>query len=422
MSIVTKEIPGTIAGSIHQFRILVEASPSGMIMIDHHGHIVLANSLTLSLFGYTREELLEQSIEILIPEPFRASHPQKRQAFFATPQPRAMGIGRDLFGLRQDGSEFPIEIGLNPVRTEQGMFVLASVVDITTRKLYEHELQHQQETLKHMVGQRTNDLEHAKDAAEKANAAKSEFLANMSHELRTPMHAILSFTHLAEKKLAVQDQEKVQHFLSQIADSGDRLLLLLNDLLDISKLESGKAVLNVGCHDLRETILQVAGESDALLQEKQLQFHIEESTVDTHIEYDFQRMHQVFSNLLSNAIKFTPKGKQIFVTIQSTTTTLGRRQTDSAPEAALRITLEDQGVGIPKSELQDIFDKFVQSSKTKTGAGGTGLGLAICKEIIEAHRGKIWAGNRPEGGTMFTIILPAFHISTSNTVQEPINV
>jgi len=422
LSIVTKEIPGTIAGSIHQFRILVEASPSGMIMIDHHGHIVLANSLTLSLFGYTREELLEQSIEILIPEPFRASHPQKRQAFFATPQPRAMGIGRDLFGLRQDGSEFPIEIGLNPVRTEQGMFVLASVVDITTRKLYEHELQHQQETLKHMVGQRTNDLEHAKDAAEQANAAKSEFLANMSHELRTPMHAILSFTHLAEKSLAAQANEKAQHFLSQIGESGNRLLLLLNDLLDLSKLESGNTIYNFERYDIRAIVNRVSRESESLLQEKQLQFDIAETPFDTNLEIDPQRMHQVFFNLLSNAIKFSPHGKRIMVTIQPSIESLGRRQSDSDPEAALRITFENQGVGIPESELQDIFNKFVQSSKTKTGAGGTGLGLAICREIVEAHRGKIWAENRPEGGTMFTIILPAFHISASNTVQEPINV
>lgn len=392
-----------------------------MIMMDHQGQIVLANSLALTLFGYTRDDLMEQPIEVLVPERFRTNHPQKRQTFLANPTPRAMGNGGDLFGLRKDGSEFPIEIGLNPVHTEDGMFVLTSVVDITTRKMYEHELKYQQETLQRMVEQRTRDLLDAKESAEKANAAKTEILANMSHELRTPMHAILSFTHLAEKKLATHDPEHIQRFLSQIAESGNRLLFLLNDLLDISKLESGKVTYNIERHDLRETIHRVAQESESLLQEKQLQFHVNESSLDTYIEYDSQKMHQVFVNLLSNAIKFSPKGKRILVTMRSTVANLGRRETDSTPEAALRITFEDRGVGIPESELQDIFDKFIQSSKTKTGAGGTGLGLAICKEIIEAHRGKIWAVNCPEGGTMFTIILPISHVRHPQ-VKEACNV
>ncbi len=405
-----------------RFHSIIEASPSGMIMIDQHGQIVLANSLTLTLFGYEREELLNHPIEMLLPDRYRANHPQKRQAFFESPEPRAMGSGRDLFGLRKDGSEFPIEIGLNPVRTEQGTFVLASVVDITTRKRYEHELQYQQENLQRMVEQRTSDLLKAKESAEQANAAKSEFLANMSHELRTPMHAILSFTRLAEKSLAAQANEKAQHFLSQIGDSGNRLLLLLNDLLDISKLESGNTMYNFERYDIREIVDRVSRESESLLQEKQLQFDIVETQLDTNIEIDPQRMHQVFFNLLSNAIKFSPHGKRILVTMQPTVASLGRRATDSSPEDALRITFEDEGVGIPESEMQGIFNKFVQSSNTKTGAGGTGLGLAICKEIVEAHRGEIWAQNRTEEGTTFTIILPFSHIPDSKTVKEPQNV
>lgn len=401
-----------------RFHSVIEASPSGMIMIDQHGHIVLANSLTVTLFGYEREELLHHPIEMLLPDRYRANHPQKRQAFFESPKPRAMGSGRDLFGLRKDGSEFPIEIGLNPVCSEQGTFVLASVVDITTRKMYEHQLKYQQETLQRMVEQRTSDLLEAKESAEKANAAKSEFLANMSHELRTPMHAILSFTHLAEKSLAAQAKEKTQHFLSQIGDSGNRLLLLLNELLDLSKLESGNTIYNFKRHDIREIVNRVSCESESLLQEKQLQLDIDETPCDTNLEIDPQRMHQVFLNLLSNAIKFSPHGERIVVTIQPSIESLGRRQSDSAPEAALRITFKDQGVGIPESELQDIFNKFVQSSKTKTGAGGTGLGLAICKEIVEAHRGKIWAENHPKGGAIFTILIPMTIIPPANTKKE----
>ncbi len=419
------QVPGkdseTLPGSIFQFRFLVEASPSGIIIIDPHGQIVLANSLALTLFGYTREELVERPIERLVPERFRANHPQKRQAFFESPEPRAMGSGKDLFGLRKDGSEFPMEIVLNPVRTEQGTFVLASVVDITTRKKYEHELQFQQENLQRIVEQRTSDLLKAKESAEQANVTKSEFLANMSHELRTPMHAILSFTHLAKKSLAAQANEKAQHFLSQIEDSGNRLLLLLNDLLDISKLESGNTIYNFERYDIREIVNRVSRESESLLQEKQLQFDIDETPFDTNIEIDPQRMHQVFFNLLSNAIKFSPHGKRIMVTMHPSIESLGRRQSDSATEEALRITFEDQGVGIPESELQDIFNKFVQSSKTKTGAGGTGLGLAICQEIVEAHRGKIWAENHPEGGAILTILIPRTSIPQASSIKESQN-
>jgi PAS domain S-box-containing protein len=401
-----------------RFHKIIEASPSGMIMINQQGKITLANTLTLTLFGYLREELLGQPIEILVPERFRTNHPQKRNAFFAAPEPRAMGSGRDLFGLRKDGSEFPIEIGLNPVRTESGTFVLASVVDISKRKLYEAQLAYHKEVLQQMVDQQTQALIMARDSAEQANAAKSVFLANMSHELRTPMHAILSYTHLAEKKLTSGPIEQTQHFLSEITNSGNRLLLLLNDLLDLSKLQSGKSQMNFRTHDVRDIIHRVASESSPLLHAKKLSFIVEDSTIDTFIECDLQKIYQVFLNLLSNAIKFTPNGKFIRASFKMSRDSLGGQESDMNLEPTLQIAFEDQGIGIPENELNTIFDKFVQSSKTNTGAGGTGLGLAISKEIVEAHRGKIWATNGQDVGAIFTLLLPYTQAITSRALED----
>ena len=157
---------------------MVEASVNGLLVVDRQGKIVLVNTQTERLFGYARDELLGQTVELLVPPAVRPTHPQLRESFFAQPQVRAMGSRPDLYGVRRDGTLFAVEIGLSPLETEDGMFALASVVDITARKALE------------------DSLRHAKEAAEAASRAKSEFLANMSHEIRTPMNAIIGMTEL----------------------------------------------------------------------------------------------------------------------------------------------------------------------------------------------------------------------------------
>lgn len=247
------------------------------------------------------------------------------------------------------------------------------------------------------VQQRLTETLVAKAEAESANQAKSEFLANMSHELRTPLHAILSFASFGIKKYAVAEPEKILDYFNRIQNSGSVLLELLNDLLDLAKLESRRTRFTFEPTDISMLIRSVVSEMDILLSERNLTIRQELLEFDEKVTLDAEKIKQVLRNLFDNAIKFSPVGGTIDVSI-------------SRDQNSVRVSVRDQGPGIPPDELEAVFDKFVQSSKTKTGAGGTGLGLAICHEIIAAHGGLIWAENRPEGGTTFS-----FEISLSLT-------
>ncbi len=288
---------------------------------------------------------------------------------------------------------------------------LSILTDITDRKRFESQLEQHRDHLQDLVDEQINDIRHAKDLAEIANKAKSEFLANMSHELRTPMHGILSFTHLCLKQfknlpLDEKQIEKLQKFLSNIETSSQRLLSLLNNLLDLSKLESGKDEFNLDKNDLYELIQQISNEYLAKIQEKQINFIINKPTDPLLVLCDKSKILQVLSNLTANAIKFSPENKPITITIENTAIVLGKRATDIEKTEGVLLSIIDQGLGIPDDELATVFDKFIQSSKTKSGAGGTGLGLSISQEIIFAHKGKIWAEHNPQGGAIFKLFLP----------------
>ena len=250
------------------------------------------------------------------------------------------------------------------------------------------------------------EAESAKDAAERANQSKSEFLANMSHELRTPMHGILSFSNFGIKKLDKVPLTKLGDYFNRIQESGTRLMGLLNDLLDLAKLEAGRMEFSFQGADLVKILDSCVGEQEVRLQEHGIVLTIVPPECDTNGVFDAVRMGQVITNLLSNAVKFTPEGKQILVSIVEDELPAGRRTGDQGRQQALRLVVRDEGVGIPEDELDSIFDKFIQSSKTKSGAGGTGLGLAICKEIVEGHHGRIWVENIPDGGAMFSFVIP----------------
>jgi signal transduction histidine kinase len=288
---------------------------------------------------------------------------------------------------------------------EEGRFVgyRGTGRDITASKTLEAELREHRDHLEDQVRAQTADLLCAKEAAEHANLAKSEFLANMSHELRTPMHAILSFARIGQAKADAAPPAKLREYFEHIRNSGERLLSLVNDLLDLSRLEAGKMPYAMARIDLQRLTEEIGAELDPLLKAKQLTLEIAVGAADCLASGDHKRLGQVLHNLLSNAIKFSPPAGTIRIEVAA----------DALPQGegkhlpALRLTVADQGVGIPENEREAIFDKFVQSSKTVSGAGGTGLGLAICREIVHAHRGMIRARNRPEGGAAFDVLLPA---------------
>ena len=248
------------------------------------------------------------------------------------------------------------------------------------------------ERLQDMVEDRTRDLEAALARAEDANRAKSEFLANMSHELRTPMHAILSFAEIGREKIGTAKRERLEGYFDRIATSGNRLLNLLNELLDLSKLESGRLELDHTLTDLGRVITNVVDEYASLISKRNLTIGIQ-NRIEVETEFDIPRLMQVLHNIIGNAVKFSPSGGHVRVTMYRTAESVG-------------FTVEDEGPGIPDDELDTVFDKFVQSSKTKTGAGGTGLGLAITREIIELHGGQVWVTNLAGAGCCFHVELP----------------
>jgi signal transduction histidine kinase len=260
--------------------------------------------------------------------------------------------------------------------------VASLVREVSERKRAERELK-----------QQARALVEARVAAETANQAKSVFLANMSHELRTPLHGILGFARRGLKKAATASAETLHGYFAQINQSGGVLLTLLNDLLDLAKLEAGKMLFAFETADLTVLLSTVVDEFRSLTAEQHLTIQYRAPDDVPQVSVDAGKIMQVIRNLLSNAVKFSPPGSTIGLSLQIET-------------AGVLVAVCDQGPGIPVAELDTVFDKFVQSSSTMTGAGGTGLGLAISREIITAHGGRLWVENRPEGGAVFAFVLP----------------
>ncbi|WP_018607546.1 PAS domain-containing sensor histidine kinase [Uliginosibacterium gangwonense] len=283
--------------------------------------------------------------------------------------------------------------------------LIATYSDITQRKQFEEELHRHRHQLQELVKSRTAELLQAKSRAENASAAKSSFVSSMSHELRTPLHAILSFARLGADRVTEAPPERLRDYFNRINQSGERLLLLLNDLLDLSKLEAGRMDLALQHVQLHQVVREALLEFEAAIATKHLQI---ESSLDLHgtVLGDPMRLGQVVRNLLSNAIKHSPENGQLRLHI-SATTLHAHPGSDNLPNLpAIQLRIADQGIGIPPEELERIFETFVQASHTTHSSGSSGLGLAICREIIQAHGGLIYARNRSEGGAEFIVCIP----------------
>ena len=255
-------------------------------------------------------------------------------------------------------------------------------------------------------------LEIEKQLAEDANDAKTEFLSNMSHELRTPLHAILSYSTFGITKRSAS-RDKIESYFTRIYVSGERLLNLVTSLLDIAKLESGKIEYNFSTVNLDKNLKECLDEVSGILESKNLRVELNIPTDLRHVYCDETLMYQVFQNLISNAIKFSNDDSIIVLELKNKVI-LNKKKIKIE---GIRFSIEDSGVGIGTDELEMVFDKFIQSSLTKTGSGGTGLGLAICSEIITGHAGKIWAECDEGKGARFVFEIPAVQDTSEKSVD-----
>ncbi len=358
--------------SSEQLRLVVDAAPIAIVVAEANGSIALANEQACRLFGYEGPELLGKPVEELVPERFRRAHGGLRAGYLAAPVTRAMGVGRDLFGLRKDGTEVPIEIGLNPIVTAQGRFTVATVVDITERKNAE-------------------EMRRERDRALDASNLKSQFVATMSHELRTPLNAIIASAELLS---STQLEERQRAFVETIDESAEALLALISSILDFSKIEAGKLDLDARVFELEALVEGAAAVLTQQVRQKKLQLHVDvDPSIPGVLRGDAGRLRQILLNLIANAVKFTASGRVVVRAVPVET---------SSRHAVVRFEVEDTGIGIHPDVVPKLFEPFVQGdSSSSRRFGGTGLGLSISKRLAELMQGEIGVVSEPERGSLF---------------------
>jgi PAS domain S-box-containing protein len=377
-----------------RFGQFLEAAPDAMLEVDAQGHIVLANAEAVRMFHRPHSELLGLPVEQLIPERFRGGHLANRDSYAARPTRRPMGKGLNLFAVRKDGAEFAVDINLSPLPGTG--HVMCVVRDVTEQRQAAEKIR----TLNQHLERRSSELAFANAElslrnreVERANRLKSEFLASMSHELRTPLNTVLGFSELLAEENAGALNDKQKRFLTHIQRDATHLLELINDILDLSKIEAGRLDLHLEKFPMAVAAAEVLTSVRPLAANKNLTL---DSDVDTTVmlQADRVRFKEILYNLFSNAIKFTPAGGRVWMET-------------SVSDGAVSIVVGDTGIGIAPEDQAAIFESFRQAGATTKGVReGTGLGLAITKRLVEHHGGRIWVESQPGKGSRFFVTLP----------------
>ena len=357
------------------FKGFLEAAPDAVVIIDGDGMIVQVNSQTEKLFGYRREELLGRPLEVLMPERFRGAHVGKRRTFTAEPQPRSMGRGLELYGVRKDGREFPIDVSLSPLPPEAGILIASTIRDMTAQRFLEDELR-----------QRTIKLE-------EADRQKDQFLAAVVHEFRAPLAVLTNLEHILRSPKA--DATAQQRALDMLRRQTTHMARLVEDLLDVSRVSRGEVSLRREVVDLRTVVSRAVEMALTLVESRKHHLEVAQFLEPLWVSGDPTRLVQVVSNLLTNAAKYTPEGGNIWLS--------AAREDD-----AVAIRIRDNGVGIPKEMLSRVFDLFTQiESAGGSRAGGLGIGLTLVRRLVELHGGTVQVcSDGPNHGSEFFVRLP----------------
>jgi len=343
---------------------LLEAAPDAMVVIDERGTVVLVNAQTERLFGYVREELVGRSVEQLVPEGLRELHRKHRDAYVREPHVRSMGSGLDLLARRKDASEFPVEISLAPLETEDGLLISAAVRDISERRRTQAE----------------------------ADRVKEEFFATVSHELRTPLTSMLGYAELMADLEDLSPQGR--RFLQVISRSAERELRLVDDLLTLVAIEDSGLSMRPLVLDLETVVRDAVAAARVRAVEVDIDLRLEIPGFPVQVKVDRDRIGQALDNLLSNALKFTPTGGNVLVRLR----TRGR---------AAEIDIVDSGIGVPESDAERIFERLYRTdSAVAQQVPGAGLGLTIALAIAEAHDGSLGLVDSDAGGATFRMALP----------------
>ncbi|MFN8244436.1 MAG: PAS domain-containing sensor histidine kinase [Ferruginibacter sp.] len=412
----TQVPPGFVVNSNEKFEALFQHASMGILVTDAKGRIALVNKFLLDQFGYdTPEEIIGQSVEVLIPRRYHGHHAKHRDGYLENPHPRPMGLGMDLFGAKKDGTEFPVEISLSNYRSGGIQFAIAFIIDITRRKEIENAMLKQQEELaainlkieelnddlEQKVELRTRQLqetlqqlEESKNEISKAlskekelSDLKSRFVSMASHEFRTPLSTILSSASLLAKYTSGDDQEKRDRHIHRIKSSVNNLTDILNEFLSIGKIEDGKLAVHFCDFNIRDLITGVCTEIQALAKTGQtIQY---QHSGEPIVHLDPTLLRNVIINLLSNAVKFSPERGKIEVT-------------SAADGLLVEIRVKDSGIGISSEDQEHLFERFFRGANV-TNIQGTGLGLHIVGKYIELMNGHIDFISELEKGTEFII-------------------
>ena len=356
-----------------RFRLAVDASPAAMIMVDGEGLIEFANAETERMFGYGMDELIGQSIDMLVPARLRVAHAGHRRGFFGNPRTRPMGAGRDLNGTRKDGREFPVEIALTPIDAESGPIVLATVVDITERRKAEVEL-----------AQRASDLE-------LANARLTQFTYVASHDLQEPLRKIAVYAGLLKEAIERSDPGDIARATSVITTSAVRARRMVENLLAFSRVTGSET--RVQPLDLRAEVELALSDLSAAIEEAgaRVSVHIPPIVVPA----DRAQLGRLIQNIISNAIKYHKPGGAPAIDIRAAR--VGRAQA--------RLSIADDGIGFDEKFAREIFEPFKRLHDAAQYPG-TGIGLAICKAIADRYGWTLGVNSRPGQGSTFCVTLP----------------